>query len=103
MKPVTLSVGPIDFKCLLCTDFGIIDAKIAQDILALNVSNGLPLLSISNLAPMPPISGGCIRSKFMHAVDVVIQRPILNLHGRQLVQRGILTNDKIRVMPSGGG
>ena len=80
-----------------------IDAKIAQDILALDVSNGLPLLSISNLAPMPPVSGGRSRSKFMHAVDVVIQRPFPKPRGRQLVQRGILTNDKVRVMPSGDG
>ena len=63
-----------------------IDDKI-KDILQLDISSGLPLLGISNLTPMPPTSGGLSRSKFMDAVNVVIQHPTLIPHNRQSVQR----------------
>ena len=80
-----------------------IDDKIAEDILQLDIFSGLPLLGISNLTPMSPTSGGHSCSKFMDAMNVVIQHTTLVPHDRQSVQRNILINDKICVMPSGGG
>ena len=79
-----------------------IDDKIAEDILQLDIFSGLPLLGISNLTPMPPTSGGHSCSKFMDAMNVVIRHTTLVPHDRQPVQRGLI-NDKICVMPSGGG